>query len=81
MVVFTASEDEDLERRCLELGAREFKVKPADYSELVTIVQHVLKVAARRATGCRDQHIDTPRWRLSYPRGLLGQGVISLGIA
>jgi len=43
IVVFTSSEDVDLERQCLALGAREFKVKPADYSELVTIVQHVLK--------------------------------------
>ena len=43
IVVFTSSEDVDLERQCLALGAQEFKVKPADYGELVTLVQHVLK--------------------------------------
>lgn len=42
VVVFTSSQDPGLERLCLSLGAREFKVKPADYSELVPLVQGVL---------------------------------------
>ena len=42
IVVFTASKDVDLERKCRALGAREFKVKPADFSALVPLVQRVL---------------------------------------
>jgi len=42
VVVFTSSQDPGLERLCYSLGAREFKVKPADYSELVPLVQGVL---------------------------------------
>ena len=42
VVVFTASDDPALERHCLALGAREFKVKPDDFSELVPVVQRVL---------------------------------------
>ena len=42
VVVFTSSDDADLARRCMTLGAREFKVKPADFSELVPVVHQVL---------------------------------------
>jgi len=42
VVVFTSSQDPGLERLCISLGAREFKVKPPDYSELVPVVQGVL---------------------------------------
>ena len=42
VVVFTTNENEALERQCLALGAREFKLKPADFSELVPVVQRVL---------------------------------------
>ena len=42
VVVFTESEDEELERKCFSLGAQEFKVKPADFGELVPVVQGVL---------------------------------------
>ena len=42
VVVFTSSQDPGLERLCSSLGAREFKVKPADYGELVPVVQAVL---------------------------------------
>ena len=42
VVVFTASQDEGLGRECLQLGAREFKVKPVDFSELVPVVQRVM---------------------------------------
>lgn len=51
IVVFTSSKDVDLERKCRALGAREFKVKPADFSELVPLVQRVLGGwQSRRAT-------------------------------
>ena len=42
VVVFTVSEDANLERQCLELGAKEFKVKPTDFTELVDVVHRVL---------------------------------------
>ena len=42
IVVFTSSQDPDLKRQCLALGAAEFKVKPTDFSELVNIVHRVL---------------------------------------
>ena len=42
IVVFTSSQDPDLKRQCLALGAAEFKVKPTDFSELVDVVHRVL---------------------------------------
>jgi CheY-like chemotaxis protein len=42
VVVFTFSRDPELERLCYSLGAREFKVKSADYRELVPVVPGVL---------------------------------------
>ena len=42
VVVFTASEDPDLPRQCFAFGAREFKIKPPDFTELVGLVQQVL---------------------------------------
>ncbi len=42
IVVFTSSQDPDLKRQCLALGAAEFKVKPTDFSELVEVVHRVL---------------------------------------
>ena len=42
VVVFSSAGDPDLVRQCFALGAREFKQKPADFSELVPIVQRVL---------------------------------------
>ena len=42
VVVFTATGEGDLARRCFALGAREFKVKPRDFTELVPIVHGVL---------------------------------------
>ena len=42
IVVFTSSDDPDLARQCIELGAREFKVKPTNFDELVDVVQRVL---------------------------------------
>ena len=41
-IVFTAVEDSDLERRCMMLGAREFKVKPWSFTELVPLVHQVV---------------------------------------
>lgn len=43
VVVFTALEDRTLAARAEALGAREFKVKPSDFSELVDTVERVLK--------------------------------------
>ena len=42
VVVFTSSDDPDLARRCFALGAREFKTKPTDFTELVDVVHRVL---------------------------------------
>ena len=42
VVVFTSVRDPDLARQCFARGAREFKQKPADFRELVPIVQRVL---------------------------------------
>ena len=42
VVVFNSLEDPDLAHRCMTLGAREFKVKPADFSELVPVVHQVV---------------------------------------
>ena len=38
VVVFTSSEDKDLERRCMSLGAREFVVKSWDFTELLPVL-------------------------------------------
>ena len=42
VVVFSSAGDPDLVQQCFALGAREFKQKPPDFSELVPIVQRVL---------------------------------------
>ena len=42
VVVFTSSEDPDLPRQCFALSAREFKIKPTDFTELVEVVHRVL---------------------------------------
>ena len=42
VVVFTSSDDQDLARQCLALGAKEFKDKSQDFGELVSVVQRVL---------------------------------------
>ena len=42
IVVFTSSQNPDLKRQCLALGAAEFKVKPTDFSEFVDVVNRVL---------------------------------------
>ena len=42
VVVFTSSSSPQLAARCFALGAREFKEKPTDFSELVPVVQRVL---------------------------------------
>ena len=42
VVVFTSSVDPQLGKLCFELGAREYKVKPADFGELVDVVHRVL---------------------------------------
>ena len=42
VVVFTSSEDPDLPRQCFALSAREFKIKPTDFAELVEVVHQVL---------------------------------------
>ena len=42
VVVFTSAGDPTLARRCFSLGAREFKEKPSDFTELVPVVQRVL---------------------------------------
>ena len=42
VVVFTSSDGPDLRQQCFALGAREFKVKPADFRELVPVVHRVL---------------------------------------
>ncbi len=42
VVVFTSSEDPDLADKCFALGAWEFKTKPSDFTELVTVVHQVL---------------------------------------
>lgn len=43
VVVFTSADDENLRRRCLELGASEFLVKPLDFQELIDVVHAVLR--------------------------------------
>ena len=48
MVVFTSSGDPQLVGQCLALGAREFKVKPTDYTELVEVVHRALDHWATR---------------------------------
>ena len=42
VVVFTANADQTVETHALSLGAREVKVKPTDFTELVDIVDAVL---------------------------------------
>ena len=42
VVVFTSSEDPVLADKCFALGAWEFKTKPSDFTELVTVVHRVL---------------------------------------
>lgn len=42
VVVFTSSGEAHLAERCFALGAREFKQKPVDFTELVPIVQRSL---------------------------------------
>ena len=42
VVVFTSSGDPNLARQCFALGARQFKEKPSDFTELVPVVQRVL---------------------------------------
>jgi len=42
VVVFTSMNDARLAEQCFSLGAREFKEKPVDFSELVPIVQRSL---------------------------------------
>ena len=42
IVVFTSSENPELKRQCLALGAAAFKVKPTDFTELVDVVHGVL---------------------------------------
>ncbi|MHB1194463.1 MAG: response regulator [Longimicrobiales bacterium] len=43
VIVFTSSSDPGLAQRCFSLGAREFKEKPADFTELVELVGSVLQ--------------------------------------
>lgn len=42
VVVFTSSGEAHLTERCFALGAREFKEKPVDFTQLVPIVQRSL---------------------------------------
>ena len=42
VVVFTSSGDPTLKKVCLALGARDFKQKPSDFTELVPVVQSVV---------------------------------------
>lgn len=42
VVVFTATGEGGLAQQCFALGAREFKVKPRDFTELVPVVHGVL---------------------------------------
>ncbi len=51
VIVFTSSTDPDLARRCLSLGAREFKEKPADFGELVELVGRVLQRGRPKQNG------------------------------
>ena len=43
VVVFTSSTEPSVAERCFALGAREYKEKPADFSELVELVDRVLE--------------------------------------
>lgn len=43
VVVFTSTDDPQLARQCYDLGAREFKTKPTDFTELVDVVHEVLE--------------------------------------
>lgn len=43
VVVFTSVQDPDLADRCFALGAKEFKLKPTDFRELVPLVRRVLE--------------------------------------
>ena len=43
VIVFTSSDDPALARECFALGAREFKEKPSDFGELVTLTREVLE--------------------------------------
>ena len=38
VVVFTSSEDDDLARRCMSLGAREFVVKSWDFTDVLPVL-------------------------------------------
>jgi CheY-like chemotaxis protein len=38
VVVFTSSEDEELARRCMSLGAREFVVKSWDFTQVLPVL-------------------------------------------
>lgn len=43
VVVFTSLHDPELPARCFALGAREFKLKPTDFDELVDLVHRVME--------------------------------------
>ena len=43
VVVFTANQDRSVAAQATALGAREVKVKPSDFGELVDTVEHVLR--------------------------------------
>jgi DNA-binding response OmpR family regulator len=43
VIIFTANDDPDVAARAVRLGAREVKVKPADFSELVDLVGGILQ--------------------------------------
>jgi len=47
IIVLTSNDDGETERRCLELGADDFLVKPADAPNLVARVQAVLRRTGR----------------------------------
>lgn len=51
VIVFTSSSDPGLARRCFSFGAREFKEKPADFGELVELVDRVLRRWRPQARG------------------------------
>ena len=55
VVVFTSSEDEQLARRCKTLGAREVRVKPWDFTEMLPVVHGVLDRWEQDADADTDQ--------------------------
>jgi CheY-like chemotaxis protein len=56
VIVLTSSLDPDDRQKALELGAREFQVKPKDFNDLVTLIR-----------GLKERWLDPANQRLDVP--------------